>query len=683
MLHKHKISTRAAPKGDLFTRAAPIAPASFNADENTVRAVVSSENPVMVWDWERYEVVPEVLLCSGMTLPGNRQVPLLDCHSRESVDNVLGSARDFTDMGNGTIEAVISFSQTPEGQRAAQKVREGHLTDFSVGYKPTDSVWIPEGERALVSSKEYAGPMRVTRSWAARELSVTPVGADEMAKARAASPDNHRSEPKPALKGKFKMNEALKRLLFARGLAEGATDQEALDYLNALSVDIQTQLRQEAGLEKKPDPPINAESVRAEAIESERQRVISIRETCEIANMPDLATEFITRGDPVDTVRAAIFTKMKEIMKPVTPIQTGTDERDKFRSAATDGIILRGGVTIATPAMGAQNLMGYSLHEIARECLRRQGLNYQGDRMAMVGRALTSSDFPYVLANVANKFLFEGYASEDQTWKVWCGIGQTADFKANTLVRPSEYDDLDLLPASSEYKYGGRTEAKETYTMVTYGKMYAITRQAIINDDLNALTDVPRGHGEAAARKVSDLAYAVLTANAAMGDGVVLFLLATHVNLGTAGALSLTTLAEGVKMMKSQKDIAGKRRLNIRPEYFIAPLALEGTAEQFFNSGQIGGTTATDAGRAMMINPYAGSRFTRIYDGRLDDNDAQRWYLAGPKGKTVNVYFLNGNQTPFMDTEQGWEVDGIEYKVRLDCVAKAVDWRALFANNGH
>jgi hypothetical protein len=674
---------------DLSTRAAPITPASFNADDNSVRAVVASENPCMVWDWERFEVVPEVLLCSGMTLPGNRQVPLLDCHARESVDNVLGSARDFQDMGNGTIEATINFSQTPEGQRAAQKVREGHLTDFSVGYKPTDSVWIPDGEKAIVGQREYAGPLKVTRSWAARELSVTPVGADEMAKARAqASPENHREEqPQPDKKGLFRMNPALKLLLVKRGLAVDATDDEAMAFLKTLNTEDQTQLRQEAGLERRPEPVnpsvVDQDAIRREAVETERQRGIQIRETCQIANMPDLADEFITRGDTIDTVRAHIFAEMKKTMKPVTPIQAGTDEREKFRSAAQDGLIIRGGGVIEKPAMGAHDLMGYSLHEIARECLRRQNLSYQGDKMAMVGRALTSSDFPYVLANVANKFLAQGYDTEEQTWKVWCGIGQTADFKANTVVRPSEYDDLDLLPESTEYKYGGRTEAKETYTMVTYGKMYAITRQAIINDDLNALTDVPRGHGEAAARKVSDLAYAVLTANAAMGDGVVLFLLATHVNLGTAGALSLTTLAEGIKMMKSQKDVAGKRRLNIRPEYFIAPVALEGTAEQFFNSGQIGGTTATDAGRAMLINPYAGSRFTRVYDPRLDDNDAQRWYLAGPKGKTVNMYFLNGNQTPFMDTEQGWEVDGIEYKVRIDAVAKAVDWRALFANNGH
>ena len=76
-----KLTVRNAPREDergLTTRAAAAAAASFDAAARTVRAVAATEAPVQVWDWDRYEVVREVLLMDGAVLPDNGQVPLLD-----------------------------------------------------------------------------------------------------------------------------------------------------------------------------------------------------------------------------------------------------------------------------------------------------------------------------------------------------------------------------------------------------------------------------------------------------------------------------------------------------------------------------------------------------------------------------------------------------------------------------
>ena len=81
-------------------------------------------------------------------------------------------------------------------------------------------------------------------------------------------------------------------------------------------------------------------------------------------------------------------------------------------------------------------------------------------------------------------------------------------------------------------------------------------------------------------------------------------------------------------------------------------------------------------------NPYSGSYFTRVYEARLDDASSVIWYLAGPKGKTVKVFFLNGNRTPYLETKEGWNIDGVEFKVRIDAGAKAMDWKALIRNAG-
>jgi hypothetical protein len=127
-----------------------------------------------------------------------------------------------------------------------------------------------------------------------------------------------------------------------------------------------------------------------------------------------------------------------------------------------------------------------------------------------------------------------------------------------------------------------------------------------------------------------------------------------------------------------QKDMRGKRRLNIVPQYIILPVSLEGKAEIFFNSTVF---TSDNAG-STRTNPYAGNRFTRVYEPRLDDASETAWFMAGPKGKTIKVFFLNGNQTPYLETRDGWSIDGVEYKVRIDAGAAAVDWKALVKNAG-
>jgi phage baseplate assembly protein gpV len=49
---------------------------------------------------------------------------------------------------------------------------------------------------------------------------------------------------------------------------------------------------------------------------------------------------------------------------------------------------------------------------------------------------------------------------------------------------------------------------------------------------------------------------------------------------------------------------------------------------------------------------------------------------------TIVVAFLDGNQTPVLEQQAGWTVDGMEYKVRIDCAAKAVDYRGMVKSSG-
>lgn len=149
--------------------------------------VLTTEKPTLVWDWKRWEFVDEVLLADGMLVPANGQVVLLDSHSRYSVKDVLGHVRDFAETAAGEYAArsgVVHFAGDAESQAAREKIEGGHITDGSVGYKVNKTIWIPEGEEAAVRGRTFEGPVRVTYEWSLMEFSITPIGADVLAKVR-------------------------------------------------------------------------------------------------------------------------------------------------------------------------------------------------------------------------------------------------------------------------------------------------------------------------------------------------------------------------------------------------------------------------------------------------------------------------------------------------------------------
>jgi hypothetical protein len=683
---KKKLKTRSDPQ-KLTYRTLSLRqeiPETIDDENRSVEAVGASEEPVEVFDWERYAIIPEILLMSGCQIPASRQVPLLDTHMRHESNSVLGSYRDMKADGPELTGRAV-FSSAAEAEGPWTRVKEGHLTDFSVGYRIIESTWIPENENQTINGKRYDGPLRVVTKWKPREMSVCPIGADQRAKARSFITIE-----------KERVMDEMRKLLVEFGMPADATDEEMRAFKDEIK----------ARAEKKTDPPkepktepVNIDHVRAEAQRIERERIAEITATCRaIEGFPeDMVRQLITEGKSIDETRKVamgwLLKQKKDVDVPDHSKRHDVimDEKDKFREAAEGAVLIRSGIPGEHGKIqGASDLAGYSLVELARHSLLLSNQSRKGSSLEVVGRALTTSDFPYILANVAHKSLFQGWETANETWREWCATGSVSDFKTHYSPRVGEFSDLEEIAEMEEYKHGKRTEAQETYSIATYGKMAGISRQAIINDDLNAITSNFMGMGEAAARKIGDLPYAVLTANAAMGDSNSLFDATNHRNLvagGSGAPPGVATLDAAFLAMGTQKDLQGLRRLNIRPQYLLAPMALMGATEVFFKSekyvdeSSIG--TPDEAVATTRANQYAGAVLQRIYESRLDDDDPAAWYLAAAKGKTVTVFFLNGNQTPYMEQQQGWNVDGTEFKVRIDAGAKAMGWRGLYCNDGN
>ena len=159
-----------------------------NPDDGGLRWTLTTEQPATVFDWDRWDFVDEILLMDGLVLPEIRQVPLLDSHNRNSVDDHLGSVIDIQNAKAGgflAVDGLVRFAADEKSQRTQQKVLDGHITDGSVGYRVTRSVWIPEGIEAAVKGRTFAGPLKISYEWALKEFSITPIGADTLAKVRS------------------------------------------------------------------------------------------------------------------------------------------------------------------------------------------------------------------------------------------------------------------------------------------------------------------------------------------------------------------------------------------------------------------------------------------------------------------------------------------------------------------
>ncbi|EOO3450856.1 ClpP-like prohead protease/major capsid protein fusion protein, partial [Escherichia coli] len=315
---------------------------------------------------------------------------------------------------------------------------------------------------------------------------------------------------------------------------------------------------------------------------------------------------------------------------------------------------------------------GMTLREWARMSLTERGIGVASyNPMQMVGLALThsTSDFGNILLDVSNKGLIQGWEESEETFQKWTRKGRLSDFKTAYRVGMGGFGSLRQVREGAEYKYITTSDRKETIALATYGEIFSITRQAIINDDLNMLVDVPMKMGRAAKATIGDLVYKVLTDNPKLSDGKALFH-ADHKNIATGG-ISVSGLDAARQMMRLQKE--GDRALNIRPAFMLVPVALETVANQTIKSASVKGADAN----AGVINPI--QNFAEVIaEARLDAADPKTWYLAAAQGTdTIEVAWLDGVDTPYIDQQEGFTTDGIATKIRIDAGVAPLDWRGL------
>lgn len=665
-------------------REAQLVPASFNDANNTVECVWTTGARVRRYDYwndtyydEELDVTPESV---DMARFDAGVVPVLDAHRTYGGLSAQIGIVERASIANGQGRATLRLSQREDLAGIVGDIKAGIIRSISVGYA------VRKYEVTRGSERTDGGTIPLYRAvdWVPSELSFVPIPADTGAATRSQQRSQGGS-PCEFIRASAQSNEEI--------TMTEAELQAKREHEEAAAKAAQLVIEQQRAAEAKAA----ADAAAKKAME----RAADITALCQRHKLPQLAEAYIREGKTPEQVGLALLDELAKRDggsggNRNTRIETVTDEHSTRMAGMEEAVMHRVDAKAKLTDNGKQ-FRGMSILEMAREYLEARGINTRGmDRLTLAGTALQhrsagmlgSSDFSNLFANVANKRLRMGYEENPGTYTRWARRAPNApDFKNISVVQLSAMPDLLKVNEHGEFKYGSMTDGKEQYALLTYGRIVSLTRQALVNDDLRAFDRMVAGFGGSAARLENRTVYAVLTANAAMSDTGLLFNATAvttaggHANLATGGGSvlqfsSLTTMRTAMRLQKGLQS----EELNLTPSGIIVPAALEQTAYQLTSSQYTPATQAT-------VNEFRSGGRTAldpIVEPILDANSATAWYAFANNSQvdTVEYCYLDGAEGPVIESEMGFDTDGMSLKCRLDFATKAIDWRGLYKSAG-
>lgn len=664
-------------------------PSSLNREARTVDLVWTTGARVLrgFWDrfWEELSLDPKHVRMERL----NGGAPLLADHiaSTRTTIGVVESATLQKKRGVATVR-FVKAGVDPEADRIFEKVADGVLKGVSVGYR------IHKMEKVEESADKV--PVMRAVDWEPVELTITPVGADAGAGVRSESAETYPCE------------------IITRG-AEPQEEQNVADKINAAPTEgTRTEV-----------PQVDLDAVRAEAAEAERQRVTQIGAIVRKAGLGvELAEQLVRDGKTIDETRATVLDELAKRSEaaggpgpgPSGAVEVVATERDKMLRGMEGALLERSGMSGMVAGLVARvketrlgqdprmvrylqgtsldggEFRGRSLVELARHCLERAGVRTGGmDRMELVGRAFTqrsggyqtTSDFAVLFEDVMYKLLLAAYVTAEDTWRLFCGTDTVPDFRNSNRFRNGSFGVLDAKTEHGEFKNKAVPDgAKYVITTATKGNIIAVTREAIINDDMGALADLARRFGRAAGLTIETDVYALLAANGGLGptqSDSQPFFHSTRANVNATGsALSSAGLDADRVVMAQQKDISNNEYLGLRPSVLLVPVGL-GAQARVINSS----IYDHDGTKLQKPNPVVGLFRTVVDSPRLSGN--RRYLFTDPMDvPAIKVVFLEGGggEAPVLESRDGWRVDGTEWRVRVDFKAQMFDPKGAVTNAG-
>lgn len=633
-------------------REAELQPTSFDSEARTIELQWTAGTRVRRYDWwnDTYyweELVVDEAACNMERLSSGA-APVLDSHNTWGIGSQMGVV-DRAWLSNGAGHALIRLSGREELAGVIADIGAGIIRNISVGY----TVQRYEIERAV-----NPGDLPIYRAveWTPSEISFVTVPADPAAGTRSNQP----AQGTPCVFTRSASSQEHTMPQPAARAAESAVQQEPINNTPA------------------PVAPAAAQAPQGDT------RAADIVELATRHGQTEHAAGWIRAGHSVDHVRGLILTTLEQRDAAaggnINRISVTEDEQDLHRSAVTHALLHR--AQVIDPATkrifaltGDNPVRGLTLMDLARRSLERCGVRTDGmAKLELVGRAFTQSgsDFPVLLESTMHKALQAAYAVAPDTWSRWCVTGTVSDFREHSRYRVGSIGNLDKLTESGEFKNKKIPDGeKATITAGTKGNTINLTRQAIINDDLGAFLGLATAFGRAAKRTIEADAYAFLASNPKLDSNKTLFH-ADHGNILAAAVPSVASVDAMRVQLAQQKDVGGNDVLDLSPALWLGPTKY-GSAARVTNKAEYD----PDAeGKLQRPNAVQGLFRDIVDTARIKDD---KWYLfADPNDcPAIEVAFLDGITEPFLDYEEGFTVDGVRWKARLDFGIAALDYRGV------
>jgi hypothetical protein len=145
---------------------------------------------------------------------------------------------------------------------------------------------------------------------------------------------------------------------------------------------------------------------------------------------------------------------------------------------------------------------------------------------------------------------------------------------------------------------------------------------------------------------------------------------ATRGNIANLDTTSVDTVIEAVlaaRASMSKRKGAGDVMIGQLPRYWMVPVEFEGTA--------IRALAAINAAEAANVNPLAG-KLEVIPEPRLADPDTSYLACAPASFDGLVQVGLDGTPGPMTESRWGFEIDAVQFKIRLDVAHGWVEWRS-------
>ena len=533
-------------------------------------------------------------------------VPLLDSHQRGSTDHRLGVVTDIR-VQAGDLVGTAKLSRSNErAQRIATDLADGMPYSASIGYSV----------QSWAETTSNGRRAKTATAFTLLESSFVSIPADPRAGTRSATLTTISNDliPGQELVSRATINAEIRSLGLKLGL--GTTWADAQIDANATT---------------------------------DQARIAA-------------TTALEARTAPADTIRPRVV--------------MGADYTDpeNIRAAMADALAHRIAPSAVTLSERGRDFRGHSVLDMVADLAAASGerVNLR-DREALLQRAVgahSTSDFPLLLSAAANKALLAQYEIAQPSYRKWAVRKSFADYKSHQFLRVGDIPKFKEIAESGEVHYGTISEQAEKVYAKNYGTGIAISRAALINDDMNALGGFASGFATRAAADENEWAYGVLKANGAMSDGVPLFH-ANHGNLPTAATFGATGVAASVKALRAQKSLDGLQ-LNLQPALLVVGPDLEVLARQLLAT--VNATKTSD------VNVWA--NFAElVVDANL--SSLEYYIFASPSAAPTLVYgYVGAAEGPVVRSQVDFYTQAVEVAASLDFGCGIIDFRGAVKNAG-